>query len=85
MAASKSPEQLRAEAEIAEYSTYRAILPIVHDGALVHVPGHAVPASNVERHGWFEQGLVEKIKGEEKQVAVDKALLAKATSAPASE
>jgi hypothetical protein len=83
--ASKSPEQVRAEAEIAEYSTYRAVLPIVFDGALVHVPGHAVPASNVERHGWLEQGLVEKITGDEKQVAVDKATAIKATSAPAAE
>jgi hypothetical protein len=85
MAASKSPEQLRAEAEIAEYSTYRAILPIVHDGALAYVPGHAVPVSNVEKYGYHEQGLVEKITGEEKTAAQDRARAVIATASPVTE
>jgi hypothetical protein len=83
--AGKSPEQIRAEAEIAEYATYRAILPIVHDGALAYVPGHPVPVSNVVLHKYDEQGLVEKIKGDEKAVAEAKAINVAATSAPASE
>jgi hypothetical protein len=82
---SKSPEQIRAEQEIAEYSTYRAIAPIVHDGALAYVPGHAVPVSNVQQYGYDELGLVEKIKGDEKSAAEDRAKASQAGAAPVAE
>lgn len=65
----KSPAELRAEQELAEYSTYRATQPIWHDGVIAYQPGHAVPVSNVEAYGYHEQGLVEKLTGEAKEQA----------------
>ena len=65
----KKSFEARAEAEAAEYSTYRAIVPIPHGNTIAYQPGHAVPVSNVEQYGYDKQGLVEKITGEEKTQA----------------
>lgn len=43
-----------------EWGTYVAIAPIYVDGVLARQVGEPVPASNVERHGYLEQGLVAK-------------------------
>ncbi|MGZ4617176.1 MAG: hypothetical protein ACXV3F_00300 [Frankiaceae bacterium] len=76
MAEKKSPAQVRAEQELAEYSTYRAIQPIIPPGhdVVAFRPGHAVPVSQVEEHGYLEQGLVEKLTGEAKEQAQAAAL-----------
>lgn len=49
---------LAAQAE--EYGQYVATQVITHDGVRAYNPGDAVPASNVKRHGYLKQGLVEK-------------------------
>lgn len=67
--AAKSPAQIRAEQEIAEYSTWRAKVPIYHEGSIAYQPGHAVPVSNVELYKYDEQGLVERLTGEDKERA----------------
>jgi hypothetical protein len=70
MAAQKSPEQVRAEAEAAEYSTWRAVAPIPFGNTIAFMPGHPVPVSHVEQYKYDEQGLVERVRGEDKQQAV---------------
>lgn len=67
--ATKKAYESRAEAEIAEYSTWRAVVPIPHGNSIAYQPGHVVPVSNVEQYGYDKQGLVEKISGEEKTQA----------------
>lgn len=69
--AAKKPAETRAEQEKAEYSTYRAVAPIIPPGYDVvgFLPGHIVPVSHVEQYGYHEQGLVEKLSGEEKAQA----------------
>lgn len=69
MAAKKSFES-RAEAEQAEYSTFVATSDIYHDGQVAYRPGHAVPASNVDLYKYDEQGLVKRLRGEEKAQAL---------------
>ena len=67
--AASTPEkafQARAKAEAAEYSTWRAKYPIPHGNTIAYQPGHVVPVSNVEKYKYDEQGLVEKVSGEEK-------------------
>jgi hypothetical protein len=70
MAAQKSPEQVRAEAEAAEYSTWRATAPIPFGNTVAFMPGAPVPVSHVEQYKYDEQGLVERVRGEDKQQAV---------------
>jgi hypothetical protein len=70
MAAKKSPEDLRAEQEAAEYSTWRAVAPIPYGNAIAFMPGHPVPVSHVETYKYDEQGLVERVRGEDRQQAV---------------
>lgn len=41
-----------------EYGQYIANQNIYVGNALAHTDGHQVPASNVERYGWLEEGLV---------------------------
>jgi hypothetical protein len=48
------------EANRREYSQYVAAEQIYYGGALAHNVGDAVPAGNVERHGWAEAGKVVK-------------------------
>ncbi len=50
-----------AAALAAEYGQYRAVQAIDHDGARAYNKGDAVPASNVEAHGYEADGLVEKV------------------------
>ena len=49
-----------AAAQEAEYATYVATEPILVDGARAYNPGDAVPASNVEKHGYLQLGVVRK-------------------------
>ena len=49
-----------AAAQAAEYATYVATEPILVDGARAYNVGDPVPASNVERHSYLQQGLVRK-------------------------
>lgn len=69
MTAKKSFEN-RAEAEAVEYSTFVASSDIYHDGQVAYRPGHAVPVSNVELYKYDEQGLVKRLRGEEKAQAL---------------
>jgi len=58
--------EARAKAEAAEYATFRAKVDIYHDGVVAYRPGHAVPVSNVERYKYDDQGLVERVRGEDR-------------------
>ena len=49
-----------AAAQEAEYATFVATEPILVDGARAYNPGDAVPASNVEKHGYVQLGVVRK-------------------------
>lgn len=44
-----------------EYGQYVATQDIYYDGALAYVAGHAVPATNVEAHGYLDSGQVKKV------------------------
>lgn len=44
-----------------EYAQYVALQPISYNSALAYLPGDPVPASNVERHKYAENGLVAKV------------------------
>jgi len=48
----------RLAAQVAEYGQWVAVADILVDGALAYRKGHAVPVSNVERHGYDRLGLV---------------------------
>ncbi len=50
-----------ADARHHEYSQFRALVPIFHDGARAYSPGHPVPAGNVEKYGYEADGLVERV------------------------
>jgi hypothetical protein len=67
--AAKKSFETRAEQEAAEYSTWRAVHPIPFGDQIAFQPGHIVPNSHVEQYKYDEQGLVERIRGEEKAVA----------------
>ena len=69
MAEKKSPQQVRAEAEAAEYTTWVAVQPIAYGNAIAYQPGAPVPVSNVEQYKYDEQGLVERVRGEDKKQA----------------
>ncbi len=58
--ADKTVEEYRAEQQ-AEYSTFKALLPIFHDGARAYNPGDPVPTSNVELHGYEVGVQVERV------------------------
>jgi len=49
-----------AAAQAAEYATYVATEPILVDGARAYNVGDPVPASNVEKHGYVQLGVVRK-------------------------
>jgi hypothetical protein len=55
---------LRAAQE-SEYGTYVALVPISFNGSPAYLAGDPVPVTNVERHGYLEQGLVAKINSKE--------------------
>lgn len=44
-----------------EWSQFVAAGPIFIDGVRAHNDGDAVPAANVEAHGWEAKGLVRKV------------------------
>lgn len=75
MADSKHPAPTATPDEVAdrrkvaetEWGTYVALCPIGHNGALAYNAGDPVPVSNVERHGYLEQGLVGKVGNKEAQ------------------
>ena len=69
MATAKKSYETRAEAEAAEYSTFRAVVPIPHGNTIAYQPGHMVPVSNVEQYGYDKQCLVERVKGDEQEQA----------------
>lgn len=69
MAAKKSPEEIRAEQEAAEYATWVAVRDIPYGDVIAFREGHAVPVSHVERYGYDEQGFVKRVRGEERQQA----------------
>jgi hypothetical protein len=58
-----TPEETKAQAEeqLKEYGTYVATQVIYYNGVIAYRPGDSVPVSNVERHGYADQRLVEKI------------------------
>lgn len=45
-----------------DYSQYVATETIYYDGAVAYREGDPVPASNVERHGYDEAGVVKKVE-----------------------
>jgi hypothetical protein len=47
--------------QIVEYGTYVASSPIDVGGVRAYNVGDPVPISNVEEHGYLDQGLVEKV------------------------
>lgn len=49
-------EQIRKD-----YSQYVATETIYYDGAVAYQAGDPVPASNVERHGYDEAGVVKRV------------------------
>ena len=59
----------RAEDELAEYSTFVATADISFNGAPAYRVGHPVPVSNVAKFHYDEQGLVKKVRGEERAQA----------------
>jgi hypothetical protein len=57
------PDLTPAEYEAAvaeEYGQFVAVTPINFDGVLAYAPGAPVPASNVKKYAYLEQGLVAK-------------------------
>ncbi len=46
------------QAQQEEYGTWVAVESIYEGNALAYLPGHPVPKSNVERHGYDQRGLV---------------------------
>ena len=74
--------EARAKAEKAEYSTWRAKSPIYHEGAIAYQPGQPVPVSNVELYKYDEQGLVERVTGDDR-VQAQQAVPATSTALPA--
>lgn len=67
--ATKKAFESRAEAEAAEYGTYVATADILFGSVVAYRAGQAVPVSNVEKYKYDEQGLVKKLRGEEKTQA----------------
>jgi len=67
--ATKKAYERRAEQELAEYSTYVATATILHNGAPAYRAGHPVPVSNVRKFRYDEQGLVKRVRGEERTQA----------------
>lgn len=59
----------RAEEELAEYSTFVATSDIKFNGAPAYRAGQPVPVSNVEKYRYDEQGLVKRVRGEERAQA----------------
>ena len=64
-----SPEELRAEEEAGEYSTWVAVAPIPYGNTLAFQPGHPVPVSHVAAYKYDVQGLVKRVRGEDRQQA----------------
>lgn len=62
----KKAYESRAEQELAEYSTFRAKVDIPYGGVVAYRKGQAVPVSNVEKFHYDEQGLVERVRGEDR-------------------
>lgn len=62
-----TPEEVQQHraAQESEYGTYVAVAPITFNGASAYLPGDPVPTTNVELHGYAEQGLVAKINSAE--------------------
>ena len=58
-----TPEEVaaRRKEQESEYGTYVALTPITFNGALAYNPGDPVPASNVARFKYDDQGLVAKV------------------------
>jgi hypothetical protein len=74
--------EARAKAEAAEYATWRAKVPIWHEGFIAYRPGHPVPVSNVEKYHYDEQGLVERVSGDAKVQAQQAVPATNATQEP---
>ena len=65
-----------AAAQAAEYATYVATEPILVDGARAYNVGDPVPASNVEKHGYVQLGVVRKATDPAPEPAADEPLVA---------
>jgi hypothetical protein len=57
-------------AAVKEYGQFVAIAPIDHDGVRAYNVGDPVPASNVERWHYVEQGVVSKVGTKGAEAAV---------------
>lgn len=55
----QTPDEYEA-AIAAEWGQFIAVAPIYFDGVLAVAPGAPVPADNVKKYGYLEQGLVAK-------------------------
>lgn len=62
----KKAYESRAEAELAEYSTFRAKVDIPYGGVVAYRAGQPVPVSNVAKFKYDDQGLVKRVRGEER-------------------
>ena len=62
----KKAYESRAEAELAEYSTFVAAADIKFNGVVAYRAGQPVPVSNVEKFHYDEQGVVKRVRGEER-------------------
>jgi hypothetical protein len=53
-----SPTSDYRKEQEAEYGEFVALTQILYDGALAYNPGDPVPKTNVDAHGYLEQGVV---------------------------
>lgn len=74
--------EARAKAEAAEYATFRATADIPFGGVIAYRKGQAVPVSNVEKYQYDEQGLVERVSGEDRVQAKQAVPATNATQEP---
>ena len=64
-----TPEEVKSfrEKQAEEWGQFVAVQPITVNGVLAYLAGDPVPASNVERHKYLEQGLVAKAESKAAQ------------------
>lgn len=67
-----TPEELAThrKAVESEWGTYVALVPIAYNGVPAYNAGDPVPVSNVEKHGYLDQGLVAKVASKAGQETV---------------
>jgi hypothetical protein len=62
--------QAREAEQHREWNTYRAVAAISAGNALAYNTGHPVPVSNVLKHGYWFDGLVELVPGAQHAPAI---------------